>query len=289
LNKLHNIQYIGIVKIIQDNCVDFKTQLPFKFKTLEKNEFFSRGELDYYTNINSNSDLIPFKKDILVALQDVYFNKYTKEYIEKLSSILSIQYNRSLFRVDNYQINVSLEYSKLAIEMLNEIENFLSTYKENKSFILNLLYGSVVTTLEAYLGDAFKYNVLNNQLYFDKFIQFYNPNNAQKYELRELLRFKDSFSEFINDEIKSDLNKIIFHDLEKVNSLYKKILNVDLSKKLFEFISVIANRHDIFHRNGKDFDNNPLKIDSYDILDLIKNVKAFVIDTEKNLKACIDN
>jgi len=288
LNNKKNIIDVGTVKIIQNrkNC---KTILPECFTILPKNEYFSKGELDYYANLNDLKQLHEIKKDILLALQDVLYNKYSRDQIVNISPILGSKYDESLYRGDNYQILISSDYVKFAIDMLDKIKHFLEVNEENDAFILNLIYGSVVTTLESYLGDAFKYYVLHNKIYYNKFIEQFKPDEIKKYELKELLPYVNNFSAFVDSVVKKNLNKIIFHNLEKVNALYKTVLNVELSPQIFEFSAAIENRHHIFHRNGRSLDNTPLEISNKDIVSLVRKTRFFIVEVEQNIKACTEH
>ncbi len=272
---------LGIVKIIQSKAKDFYTILPDKFEQLSKNEFFSRGTLSFYNELKS---LEKIKNIILSSLNDIYYHHYTKEGLSKIDMSLLVPYEQSLFRDDFYDLDVASEYAKNSLNMLYKIKNCVASLSKldenNQKVIRKLLYGSVITALESYLGDAFKYHVINNKSYFYSFLKNYDFKGEKKYDLNELGLHGNKIGEFIENRIKEIMNNIIFHKIELVNELYKQILNIDLLPMIMDFREAIQKRHDIFHRNGKNITGIDLNIQSYDILTLISQVKKFISETE---------
>lgn len=290
LSNEQDIISLGIVKIIQSNAINFHTKLPTEFASLSKSEFFSRGTLSFYKQLKSLGEL---KNTILSALNDIHYHNYAKEHISKIEGgCLLGAYENSLFRDDLYDLEVSSEYAKNSLDMLNKISgcvtSLLTLEEQKQGVIRKLLYGSVITTLETYLGDAFKYHVINNKSYFYSFLKNYEfPKGEKKYNLKELGLHGNQIGEFIEDKVKEIMNHIIFHKLELVNKLYKDILNISLPSKWSDFQDAIQKRHDIFHRNGKNIIGNDLDIQFQDISVLIMQVKKFISEMEYIMDAQI--
>jgi hypothetical protein len=277
---------LGTIMIIQSKAKDLTTNLPDEFTELSKEEYFSRGTLFFYNKLTENLEI---KEDILSNLNDIHFHHYSREHICKIDSDLSDAYDNSLFRNDFYELEVSSEYAKNSLEIIDKINaclESLSKLDENSQKIVQkLLYGSVITALESYLGDAFKYHVINKKSFFYSFLKNYDFKNEKKYDLKELGLHGDKIGEFIENRIKEIMNNTIFHKVELVNELYKKILNVELHSSLMDFKDPIQKRHDIFHRNGKNIAGIDLEISSGDITNLIQSVKKFISETEKIITA----
>jgi hypothetical protein len=279
--KDNESQHIGQIKIIQAFYENNTTELPEEFKKLNSKKYFSRGSLYFYNLIKDMN--IDFKKKILDGLNDVHYKNIKKEAIVNIDSNLEDPYDLSLFR--EYELNVSSEYAKNAIETIKEIEESLRSISgskiENKKILYNLLFGSVITSLESYLGDAFKFNVINKSKNFNSFLDNYEFKKEKRFDLKTLNKKSGSINEFIKEEAQKTMDNVIFHKLELVKELYSKILNVELDSEIMNFKEEVQKRHDIFHRNGKNIvglDNN---IGEGEIFVLIDKVKKFISNTER--------
>ena len=271
------IEDLGILKIICSENKDFHTNLPEKFSNLSLESHISRGTSDFYDNLNKFPSI---KNTILDCINDYYFKNLNRNKVQKINVNYFPAIQNSLFR-DGFDSVISSEYKINATEMLNKIKNLASFTEEldseNKSIILKLLYGSTVTTLEAYLGDAFKYNVINNKNYLLSFVLNYKPSkDSPRFTLSTIGLNGDNIADFVKGEVIKQMNTIIFHKLELVFELYKDILNINLPETLFEFKSAIEIRHDIFHRNGRTIAGTKREINSEELLELIQKVTLFI-------------
>jgi len=280
---------LGVVKIIQYQAKDLYTNLPERFEELNKKEFFSRGTLSFYNNLK----LIGFKDIVLSSINDIHYNNYGMRDISKIGDgSLIYPYQHSLFRGDFSDLEVSSEYAKNSLEMLNKIQKCkmsLSEIKdEEKEVITKLLYGSVITCLESYLGDAFKFQVMNNKNYFYSFLKNYDfPRGEVKYNLSELGLKGNGIGEFIENKVREIMNNVIFHNINLTRELYKNILNIELPERLIGFQEEIQKRHDIFHRNGKNIAGKEMVINEGEIDILITKVQRFIGDCEHILETKI--
>ncbi len=283
--KIH-IRDLGIVKIIQYQAEHCRTTLPSSFDELKKDEFFSRGTLSFYNNLK----LIGLRDGVLSSINDIHYNNYNKEDILKIGDgSLLFPYQGSLFREDFQDLEVSSGYARNSFEMLNKIQKCETSLSEindeEKEVIRKLLYGSVITCLESYLGDAFKFNVINNKSYFYSFLKNYDfPRGETKYNLSDLGLKGNEIGEFIENKVKEIMNNIIFHNIKLTKELYKSILNIELPEELIGFQEDIQKRHDIFHRNGKNIAGGDVIIKETEIEHLIDKVRKFVGNCEHILE-----
>jgi len=290
-SKDADIACLETVKIIQTHMKTKSTILPDNFNSLPKDVFFSRGTLKFYDELQA---LGAIKNQILSALNDIHYHGYNKDDISKANDKKLLDaYEVSLFRDNFYELSSSSEYSKDSLGMLDKIGGCLTSSNKlddaDQQVIMKLLYGSIITVLESYLGDAFKYHVVNNKNYFYSFLKNYDfPKGDKKYKLKELGLHGNKIGEFIETKVKEMMNNIIFHKVPLVIELYSDILNINLPMTLIDFQEAIQRRHDIFHRNGKNVAGVDLVIEYYEILKIISDVKRFISETECILKAQLE-
>lgn len=79
--------------------------------------------------------------------------------------------------------------------------------------------------------------------------------------------------------IKGALTSIVYHDIELVRKLYKKVADIELptTKSIEEAIQI---RHDIVHRNGKDKDGNLHTVTRTDVEILSDHVMNFIYEVD---------
>jgi len=287
------IKNLDTIKIIEKNAKfdeeynQYLTILDKEFTQLDKNKYFSKGIPEFYKALKE----LPFlkKEDILHALNEINIEGYTSKHFltEELES-LYFPYINSLLRLEEYELSTTSDYYSIAMKMFKNIIKMSQEISEDtnfrNNFMINMLYGSSITTFESYLGDAFKHNVLNNNNYFISFLRLYQfPQGEKKYCLKDLGIHGEKVLEFIKDEVKKILNNIIFHKIEVVYAMYKDILGIKLPEEIWDFEVPIQNRHSIFHRNGKNKNNEILEISRKELMTLITNVERFIKDTEHKL------
>ena len=272
------LKNIWSVRIIQK--WERKTELPQEFKILEKDKYFSRAvNWSLYKKLDEE---IPDKKeDILKSLQDICFFDYNRLYIEKLNDPILIEwYDCSLYREDYFWISSThLEDAK------KTIENILSlSASTDDNFLHLLLYGSLITTLESYIWDTFRSEVMSTENNMKRFLDEYKPKGSENKTSLSDIYLKGnwlSVNEFIRDYIKKEMDQIIFHKLDLVKELFRKILLINSPEDMFSFQEDIQNRHDIFHRNGKKATGWELQIDNKIIQNLWLRVLSFINKMEE--------
>ncbi len=255
------------------------TELPKEFKELEKDKYFSRaanGSL--YKKLEE--ELPDKKEDVLKWLQDISFFDYNRSYIENLNDLTLIEwYDCSLYREDYFWISSThLEDAKKTIENILT----LSTTATD-DFLHLLLYGSLITTLESYIWDAFKSEVMSTENNMKRFLEYKPENFEKKISFSNL--YKEGkwllVDEYIRNYIKMEMDQIIFHKISLVAHLFENILWIKVPKDVFSFSEDIQNRHDIFHRNGKKTIWWELLIDNQIIQNLWIRVLSFINKMEE--------
>lgn len=160
---------------------------------------------------------------------------------------------------------------------LEAIEPLPQEIKEN---LYRLLYANIISKLEAFLCDTIVSYVLECDDHKKQFVQNYKPLAEQKFPMSAI------YAKFQNLDriIKASLVSIVYHDIELVRKLYKKVADIDLpdTKKIEEAIQI---RHHIIHRNGKDKEGNVISIKKEDVVALSDSVSDFIVAVD-GLLAC---
>ncbi|MBD2096485.1 hypothetical protein H6F90_15205 [Trichocoleus sp. FACHB-591] len=145
-----------------------------------------------------------------------------------------------------------------------------------------MLYANIITAMESYLSDAFIKIVLSKEERLRRFVETTKEFQNQKISLSDIFIKMDG----LKGEVTDYLTALSFHNLPKVEALYKASLGVEFPKDSTKRINkAIAIRHDIVHRNGKNNnDGNHRKIGHDDIKSLAAEVKRFLREVDKQLR-----
>lgn len=180
-----------------------------------------------------------------------------------------------------------IEYNKdytrfydVFLSSLRDIHSMMALAPENET-LARLLYAAVITAMETYLSDTLKKQVLNKPSIKKRFVKSHDFFKKEKFSLSEIYERMAS----LNEMIVSEIDKISFHNLNRVPAIYKAVLSTEFpSGRLAELKCAVDNRHDIVHRNGKDTTDNTLWITMIDVSSLINLVDEVVIYIDKQIK-----
>lgn len=150
------------------------------------------------------------------------------------------------------------------------LEQKLST--KMKQNLYKLLYANVITAMETYLSDALINTIMSDPSYRRKFVEANEDFKKEKFNLAEIYSKMDT----LDQQIKKYLIELIYHNLAKVEVLYKISLNLQFPEDLADIHRAVTIRHHIIHRNGKTQDGKPIKITKEKIENIIEKVSTFV-------------
>jgi putative zinc ribbon protein/HEPN superfamily RiboL-PSP-like protein len=151
-------------------------------------------------------------------------------------------------------------------------EQDLKGRKRLKQPYYRMIYSSTITSLETYLSDAFYKKVsINNEL-LEKFIATNPEFGKRQYSLTEVIDWHKNLKERVTDY----LFNIIWHNLPKIQNMYKDVLGVNFPEDISDLHRAVAIRHDIVHRNGRTKSGSIHHLDKSQLLNLISDVKDFV-------------
>lgn len=177
----------------------------------------------------------------------------------------------------------------------NPFENFMKSYndslelvyiktdKKNHPILYRMLYSQQVTALEAYLGDTLISKVNTNQKILQSLLEKDNEIKKFRYSLLEI----SANPNLIKEAVTHYLRSILYHNLKKVDSLYKNAFDfspLSLASNPHKMLDIIHLRHDCVHRNGLNKEGDPHQITKEELLDVCNIIKDFVISIQKLVK-----
>ena len=192
------------------------------------------------------------------------------------------------------------------IELIDSIVSSTEVYANYKSGIENIakllqikiwnqslkysfrrmIYANIVTLMEAYLSDTFIKTVIKSHELQRKFIETNPRFQKEKIEISNIF----SWFEKMEKNIKEELIDITYHNIWKIQNMYRDVLEIHFPDNLEKINDIILLRHDIVHRNGKTKEGKQIIVDIFDIKAAIDEVNRFIlsIETQYNEKFSVD-
>ena len=167
-------------------------------------------------------------------------------------------YEQQLYEATHTEIERTLD----SIEGLNN---------DVKQFLYRLLYANVITSMETFLGDTLKREVLQDEDSLRKFVETYKPFKDISMNLSDLYVKKESMPGFV----KTTLRELLYHDLRKIKPIYRDALGIDLGD-VSDLYKAVLVRHDLVHRNGKNHEGIEHTITEEMVRELQTKVKALM-------------
>ena len=202
--------------------------------------------------------------------------KYLSENQDKLKLIVAeekfLQQN-SLIITDYF-----LEFNK-SIENIRELTEITITNTTLQPHYFNMLYSSVITSLETYLSDALKFNLAHKEEFLIKFVETFQDFKNVKCDFNDIFNLCNSIERTVEEGLRS----FLYHNLPKIQGIYKSTFDINF-QPINELMQSIAIRHDLVHRNGKDKNGNPHTITEDNVLELCDKTLSFVKNIEEQFK-----
>lgn len=202
--------------------------------------------VDLYTGFNGGNGEIEGVEDGSIEVAEL-FPEEDDEY-----------YEQQLYEATHTEIERALD----SIESLND---------DVKQFLYRLLYANVITSMETFLGETLKREVLRDENSLRKFVETYKPFKSVSMNLSDLYVKKESMPTFVN----TTLRELLYHDLRKIKPIYRDALGIDLGD-VTELYKAVLVRHDLVHRNGKNHEGDDHTITEEMVRDLQIKVKALM-------------
>jgi hypothetical protein len=173
--------------------------------------------------------------------------------------------------IEDYDgMDIPLEVFDRFVENLSLIKQELANLKHvaDNNFVCSLLFAYTITSLEAYLSDAFL-NCMKIPKYLLKFVETDTKLRKERTTATNIL-------ETLQISANTCIQKIVFHRLDRVQAMYQNSLGIDLPPGILEIESEIQKRHDIIHRGCRDKKGNEFLISQTEVESLLSSVERFV-------------
>ena len=198
---------------------------------------------------------------------------YLSENQEKLRLIVAeekfLQQN-SLIITDYFS-----EFNK-SIKTIRELVKITITNSTLQPHYFNMLYSSVITSLETYLADALKFNLAHKEEFLIKFVETFQDFKNVKCDFNDIFNLCNSIERTVEEGLRS----FLYHNLPKIKGIYKSTFNINF-QPINELMRSISIRHDLVHRNGKNKNGTPHNITKDNVLELCDKTLSFVQNIEE--------
>jgi hypothetical protein len=163
---------------------------------------------------------------------------------------------------------------------ISEIRALMALSPDNQSLV-RLLYANTITSMETYLGDTLKKNVLAREPLLRRFVESHKHFTQSKITMADLFREHSR----IRTTVKDLLAETIFHDIGKTRSLYGSVFAATFPEHTLEPLHrAVAIRHHIVHRNGRDHAGQPVTLTQADLEKLIEVVTITIQSVDRQVK-----
>jgi len=167
------------------------------------------------------------------------------------------------------------EFNK-SIENIEELTKITIINKALQPHYFNMLYSSVITSLETYLSDALKFNLAQKEEFLIKFVETFEDFKNVKCDFNHIFNLCNSIERTVEEGLRS----FLYHNLPKIKGIYKSTFGINFLP-IPELMQAISIRHDLVHRNGKKKNGTPHNITKDNVLELCNETLSFVQNIEE--------
>jgi hypothetical protein len=172
---------------------------------------------------------------------------------------------------------------KKAIESIKKLsQQQLSKHLRVQQPLFRMLYSSTITAMETYLCDAFFHKVTSCEALTDKLLLSVHDFKEKKYSISDILDWKNNTIKKLQSYLLED---IVWHNIPKVQFLYKSALEIEFPANIDFIHKSVAIRHDLVHRNGRSITGKFHILTKSDIELLVSNVEEFIEYIENEIKS----
>jgi hypothetical protein len=196
----------------------------------------------------------------------------------------SIFYSLDARDVSQYSMEIPFELDVLEsiigndsyanyIASITEIKDLLKVPEiQREKVLLKLFFSNTISIFETYLFDLIINAVNSDERTLRKVVQEYKLFEKEKIEKTDIFNTLDTIKA---DTIRK-LQSLLYHNLSVIIPLFKDGLQIDFSHLIRELPEAIAVRHDIVHRNGRDFGGNEHSITIQKVTSLLTSTQEVV-------------
>lgn len=271
----------------------------YKFKD-KSARLKSQGERYFDFIIQELEKCMPFRNSIILVDDfNAYFDYYKEEKIIQKLQLVAIHnqiiittpiiHNESILNSKKYEIHELAPFNLYYLNSLVSNTDFFTTFTteskivkdildfnvENdkiKNSVLKMSFIHLITILEAYLSDSLINTIRKNKNFLRRLVETTPQFEKEKFSLSDIFRKFDS----IEENMIKYLSDLIYHDIAKIQHIYKDVLDVDFPENLDDIYRAINTRHDLVHRNGKMKDGKMIILSNEDLYFLMEILTNFI-------------
>jgi len=155
-------------------------------------------------------------------------------------------------------------------ESVEEIQS-LSAIQPLNASLQRMCYASIITAMEAYLGDILKREIFTRPAVKQRFVVSYDFKKP-KFTLSEIYTKLAT----LDAEIKDALDGLSLHKIDTAKNIFRSTLLTEFPAVSLPFLGgAVKRRHDIVHRNGRNTEGELLHIGYSDVAELAHDVLIF--------------
>ncbi|AMO79686.1 HEPN/Toprim-associated domain-containing protein [Obesumbacterium proteus] len=166
-------------------------------------------------------------------------------------------------------------------QSMNDLK-LLSALKSDDLVLQRMCFSSIITAMEAYIGDIVKREVLHNEAVKRRFVEKSGvfDNKQQKLEVKDIYIFLDKLDNLLSVK----LEEISFHNIQNANNILRNVLLIEFPSALVpELNRAVLKRHDIVHRNGKSTNGQAILVTSAHVMELLNLVMQCIENIDQQI------
>lgn len=149
-----------------------------------------------------------------------------------------------------------------------------------KALAEQLVFSSVITSLEAFLWETADYWVEHDDNVLQRLVTQHDALRNQPFKLADI------FEKYrgLRQHVRGHLQHIVWHRWEDVAKVYRAAFDIKLPS-LRVLAEAVEKRHHIVHRFGYDLNYQPVYVSAAEIADLSKTVETFALELAGSINA----
>lgn len=203
-----------------------------------------------------------------------------EELASELYSIVGAEWAPIGDMVDDYYQRFALELesedpddplSKLRLRLRQTLSVLdLQGDQEAMAQLPRMVFGSVISALEAYLWETVAYWAKTSRMVLKGIVSNMPDLKDEPLKLSQIFEQHDA----IETRVKLYLQNLVWHRWDRVAQLFRFGLGVK-PPSFRPFEEALIKRHDIVHRSGHDKEGNPVTVSAQDARELARAVEVF--------------
>ena len=162
-------------------------------------------------------------------------------------------------------------YVSAELKTLQEILESDKNLLHEKAYY-KMIYVHSVTLMESYLSETLKSLIVSDNTCLVNAVKGVEELKQTKPSLDEILQDDD----IVIRKVLEWLPTVLFHNLAKVLKIYSIVLDTDIVIDMSILGKITSVRHDIVHRNGKDFEGKPVFLSQNVCRNSISEINTFI-------------